>query len=61
MLLVWSLALARIFYKRLGTARKLQEFVGWTQHEGLKDASWAGKERLPEPCTVMAAENERQT
>ena len=60
MLLVWSLAFVRIFYKRLGTARKLQEFVGWTQHEGLKDASWAGKEGLPEPCAVMAAEIERQ-
>ena len=61
MLPAWSLALARISYKRLGTARKLQDFKGWTQHEGLKDASWAGKERLPEPCAVMAAENERQT
>ena len=60
MLPAWSLALARISYKRLGTARKLQDFKGWTQHEGLKDASWAGKEGLPEPCAVMAAEIERQ-
>ena len=61
MLLVWSLALARISYKRLGTSRKLKDFVGRTQHEDWKKASWTGKERLPEPFGVMAAEKDRQT
>ena len=61
MLLIRTLALARIFHKRLGTSRKLQNFVGRTQHEGWKDASWTGKERLPEPFGVMAAEKDRQT
>ena len=61
MLLIRTLALARIFHKRLGTPRKLQNFVGRTQHEGWKDASWTGKERLPEPFGVMAAEKDRQT
>ena len=61
MLLIRYLALARIFHKRLGTSRKLQDFVGRTQHEGWKDGSWTGKERLPEPLGVMAAEKDRQT
>ena len=61
MLLIGSLALARIFYKRPGTSRKLKDFLGRTQHEDWKKASWTGKERLPEPFGVMAAEKDRQT
>ena len=36
-------------------------FVGRTQHEGWKDVSWIGKERLAEAFGVMAAEKDRQT
>ena len=61
MLLIGSLALAQILYKRLGTSRKLKDFVGRTKHEDWKKASWTGKERLPEPFGVMAAEKDRQT
>ena len=61
MLLIGSLALARISYKRPGTSRKLKDFLGRTQHEDWKKVSWTGKERLPEPFGVMAAEKDRQT